>query len=306
MRTIAQPSARSLLRSGRRGAREDGMRIGSIGLGAMGRPMAERLAAAGHAVAGLDRDPARRADGAMPAADLAELVAGADALLLSLPDSPAVEAVMEGVLARAAPGLLVVDTSTADPLSTRAIQARAAERGVAFVDAPVSGGATGAAEGRLLAMLGGADADLDRAEALLAPLTRQVVRCGGPGAGNVAKLVNNLLCSAHLLLAGEALALGEAAGLDPRALAAVLAAGSGRSAAIETNLPAWVLSGTYDSGFTMGLMAKDVRLARALGEAVAALGPLSRATAASVAQGEARFGAAADFNRLVDLGRGEA
>ncbi|MGJ3263644.1 MAG: NAD(P)-dependent oxidoreductase [Salinarimonas sp.] len=282
------------------------MRIGAIGLGAMGRPMAERLAAAGHAVTGLDRDPARRAEGVTPAADLAGLVAGAEALLLSLPDSSAVEAVMEAVLAQAAPGLLVVDTSTADPLSTRAIQARAAATGVAFVDAPVSGGATGAAEGRLLAMLGGANADLARAEALLAPLTRQVVRCGRPGAGNVAKLVNNLLCSAHLLLAGEALALGEAAGIDQLALAAVLAAGSGRSAAIETNLPAWVLSGTYDSGFTMGLMAKDVRLARALGEAVAALGPLSRATAASVAQGEAHFGAAADFNRLVDLGRGEA
>ncbi|MGP9819959.1 NAD-binding protein [Salinarimonas sp. NSM] len=132
------------------------------------------------------------------------------------------------------------------------------------------------------------------------------MRCGGPGAGNVAKLVNNLLCSAHLLLAGEALALGEAAGIDPRALAAVLAAGSGRSAAIETNLPTWVLSGTYDSGFTMGLMAKDVRLARALGEAVGALGPLSQAVAQTVAAGEARTGAAADFNRLVDLGRGEA
>lgn len=282
------------------------MRIGCVGLGAMGRPMAERLAAGGHAVGGYDRDPARDAAGIVRARSLDAVLEGAEALLLSLPDSPAVEALMADVLARARPGLLVVDTSTADPLSTRRLQGQAAARGVGFVDAPVSGGAKGAAEGRLLAMLGGADADLDRAEALLAPLTRQVVRCGGPGAGNVAKLVNNLLCSAHLLLAGEALRLGEAAGLDPQALTAVLAAGSGRSAAIETNLPAWVLSRAYDSGFSMGLMAKDVRLAHALGAEVAALGPLAETVAALVADGETRFGAGADFNRLVDLGRGEA
>ncbi|GGK26240.1 NAD(P)-dependent oxidoreductase [Salinarimonas ramus] len=282
------------------------MRIGCIGLGAMGRPMGGRLAAAGHAVTGFDRDPGRRAEGVAPAGGLAEAIAGREALLLSLPDSPAVEAVMEAVYEQGAPGLLVVDTSTADPLSTRAIQERAAARGIGFVDAPVSGGASGAAQGRLLAMIGGAEPDLDRTEALLAPLTRAVVRCGGPGAGNVAKLVNNLMCAAHLVLAGEALRLGEAAGIAPETLAAVLAAGSGRSAAIEVNLPQWVFSGTYDSGFTMGLMAKDVRLARALGEAVEALGPLAEAAAERVAEGEARFGAAADFNRLVDLGRGGA
>ncbi|WP_349371458.1 NAD(P)-dependent oxidoreductase [Salinarimonas sp.] len=282
------------------------MRIGCVGLGAMGRPMAERLAAAGHAVSGYDRDGTRSASGVAPARSLDDVLDGAEALLLSLPDSPAVETVTGDVLAKARPGLLVVDTSTADPLSTRRLQAQAAERGVGFVDAPVSGGAKGAAEGRLLAMLGGADADLDRAEALLAPLTRQVVRCGGPGAGNVAKLVNNLLCAAHLLIAGEALRLGEAAGIDPQALAAVLAAGSGRSAATETNLPAWVLSGAYDSGFSMGLMAKDVRLARGLAGEVAALGPLAEAVATLVAEGEGRFGAGADFNRLVDLGRGES
>jgi 3-hydroxyisobutyrate dehydrogenase len=194
---------------------------------------------------------------------------------------------------------LVIDTSTADPASTRRLQADAASAGIGFVDAPVSGGPAGAAAGRLLVMLGGAADDADRAEALLAPLARAVVRCGGPGAGNVVKLVNNLRCSAHLLRAGEALRLGQAAGVDPATLAAALAAGSGRSAAIEANLPQWVLNETYDSGFTMALMAKDVRLAEALGD----LGPLGAATVGLVQAALAAHGPGADFNRLVDQGR---
>lgn len=273
--------------------------IGVVGLGAMGGRMATRLAQQGVAVLGYDRDPARR-DACPAAADtLSNLLATCDTLLLSLPDSAAVEAVMEEVFAAPRPGRLVIDTSTAAPDSSRRLQARAAAVGEGFVDAPVSGGPAGAAAGRLLVMLGGAPADADRAEALLAPLARAVVRCGGPGAGNVVKLVNNLLCSAHLLLAGEALRLGAAAGVEPETLAAALAAGSGRSAAIEANLPQWVLSGSYDSGFSLGLMAKDVRLAAALGTQ----GPLGGATVAGVARALAQHGPGADFNRLVDEGR---
>jgi 3-hydroxyisobutyrate dehydrogenase len=270
-------------------------RIGVIGLGAMGGPMAARLAAAGFAVRGYDRDPAKRAACPEAVETFAE-AADADALILSLPTSAVIEAVMAEILAAPRPGLLVIDTSTADPASTRRLQAEAAAQGVAFVDAPVSGGAKGAGEGRLLVMLGGAEADRARARPVLAPLARAVLDCGGPGAGNVVKLINNLLCSAHLLLAGEALRMGEAAGLDPATLTAALAAGSGRSGAIEANLPAWVLNGAYDSGFTLGLMGKDVGLAAALD----GLGPLARATLAGVAAARARFSEAEDFNRLVD------
>lgn len=273
--------------------------IGVVGLGAMGGRMATRLAERRVTVCGFDRDPARRAACPQAADTLHALVGSCETLILSLPDSPAVEAVMAEVLAAPGTVRLVIDTSTADPASTRRLQAKAAAAGIGFVDAPVSGGPAGAAAGRLLVMLGGAAPDADRAEAVLAPLARAVVRCGGPGAGNVVKLVNNLLCSAHLLLAGEALRLGEAAGVAPETLAAALAAGSGRSAAIEANLPTWVLNEGYDSGFTMGLMAKDVRLAEALG----ALGPLGAATAALVQAALAAHGPGADFNRLVDHGR---
>ena len=273
--------------------------IGVVGLGAMGGRMLTRLAQKRVAVCGFDRDAARRAACPQAVDSLDALLDASDTVILSLPDSPAVEAVMGLVLAAPRAGRLVIDTSTADPASTRRLQAQAATAGVAFVDAPVSGGPAGAAAGRLLVMLGGAPADADRAEALLAPLARAVVRCGGPGAGNVVKLVNNLLCSAHLLLAGEALRLGEAAGVDPETLAAALAAGSGRSAAIEVNLPQWVLTDAYDSGFSLALMAKDVRLAEALG----ALGPLGTATAGLVATALAQHGPGADFNRLVDQGR---
>ncbi|TVQ54813.1 MAG: NAD(P)-dependent oxidoreductase [Rhodobacteraceae bacterium] len=270
-------------------------RVSVIGLGAMGAPMAARLAGAGLSVRGFDRDAAKREACPWAVERFAEAL-DADALILSLPNSAVVEAVTAEALATARPGLLIVDTSTADPASTRRLQAQAAAQGVGFVDAPVSGGAKGAAEGRLLVMLGGAPDDRERARAVLAPLARAVLDCGGPGAGNVVKLINNLLCSAHLLLAGEALRMGEAAGLDAETLAAALAAGSGRSGAIEANLPAWVLNGAYDSGFTLGLMGKDVGLAAALD----GLGPLAGATLAQVAAARARFADGEDFNRLVD------
>lgn len=270
-------------------------RVSVIGLGAMGAPMTARLAEAGRAVRGFDSDAAKRAGCPWAVESVAEAL-DADALILSLPNSAVVEAVTAEALATARPGLLIVDASTADPASTRRLQAQAAAQGVGFVDAPVSGGAKGAAEGRLLVMLGGAPEDKERARAVLAPLARAVLDCGGPGAGNVVKLINNLLCSAHLLLAGEALRMGAAAGLDAETLAAALAAGSGRSGAIEANLPAWVLNGAYDSGFTLGLMGKDVGLAAALD----GLGPLAEATLAQVAAARTRFADGEDFNRLVD------
>lgn len=274
--------------------------VAVVGLGAMGAAMAARLAASGLVVKGWDRDPEKRAACPQAVETLQRTTSAFGVALLSLPASPAVEEVTGALLPLLSPGALIVDASTADPASTRALQARAAAVGVGYVDAPVSGGPAGAAAGRLLVMMGGEDADVARAEAAMAPLARAVVRCGGPGAGNVVKLVNNLLCSAHLLLAGEALRIGEAAGLDPQVLAAALAQGSGRSGAVEANLPQWVLSGTYDSGFSLGLMAKDVALAERLG----ALGPLSQAAAALVADALAARGPGADFNRLVDEGRG--
>jgi 3-hydroxyisobutyrate dehydrogenase len=127
-----------------------------------------------------------------------------------------------------------------------------------------------------------------------------VVRCGGPGAGHVVKLVNNMLCAAHLALAGEALRLGEAAGVDAATLVEALNAGSGRSGVTEVNMPAWILSGAFDSGFTMGLMRKDVKLAHDVAVALGALGPMSERAAEGWRESAATLDNAQDFNRMAE------
>lgn len=278
-------------------------RVGIVGLGNMGLPMAHTLTRAGLRVSGTDLSAERRKafEGAAP--DLAALVAACDVVVLSLPNSAIVESVLgDGSELRA--GKLVIDTSTADPASTRRLQPMLARLGIGFVDAPVSGGAAGAADGQLLVMAGGEAADLARAMPVLKPLARKIVACGGPGAGNVVKLVNNHLAAAHLALAGEALGLAVAAGVSPEVLLEALNSGSGRSAATEVNLPRWVMSGKFDSGFTMALMRKDVRLAGALAEALGFEGALSRATRDVWARSVDRLADGEDFNRIVELARG--
>lgn len=270
------------------------MTIGVVGLGAMGGRVAERLEDAGARLLRWDADPARRSAPALGA------LAVADAVLLSLPDDTACDQVTDSLLADARPGLLIIDTSTTSPDGARARQARAAASGVGYVDAPVSGGPAGAESGALTVMLGGLEADLDRAETLLAPLAGRLLRCGGPGTGAALKLANNLLLAGHLMLAGEAMRLASDAGIAPETLVAALSAGSGRSAAIEVNLPKWVLSESYDSGFSLALMAKDVALAARLANG---LGPIGSSVAQQTEAALDRFGPGADFNRLVDHGR---
>jgi len=268
--------------------------VGVVGLGAMGLPMAETLAAAGLAVKGFDLDCGRRA--LLPGAvDTLAAVAEADAIVLSLPNDGVVKAVAGELLPLLRAGSLLVDTSTVAPQTARAVQADAAARGVGYVDAPVSGGAAGAAAGSLLVMAGGTDDDVARARPVLDPLARLVVHCGGPGAGAVVKLANNMLCAGQLLLAGEALRLADANGVSAEALLDAVNRGSGRSAVTEVNLPRWVLSGTFDSAFSLGLMAKDVTLAEGLSGA----GILSAEIARRWREAAETLGAGEDFNRIV-------
>ncbi|WP_237217889.1 NAD-binding protein, partial [Falsiroseomonas oryziterrae] len=162
--------------------------------------------------------------------------------------------------------------------------------------APVSGGPAGAGAGSLTVMAGGAAEALEAARPVLARIAARIVHVGEAGAGQVAKLVNNLLVATHLVAAAEALRIGEAAGVPVASLLPVVNAASGRSAATEVNLPRWVLSGSFDSGFTAGLMRKDVRLAMELASAVGAdPGACGRAAAAWEA---APVGDDADFNRV--------
>lgn len=274
------------------------MRVAVIGLGAMGLPMARRIAAAGHDLVAWDLSPHRRAEAAGIALDR-HAARGVEAMVLSLPHDAAVLAVAEAILAAPpAPGAVVLDCSTVAPETPRALAPRFAEAGLAWVDAPVSGGPAGAAAGTLTVMAGAAPGVLDRARPVLDAIAGKVVQVGGPGAGAVAKLVNNLLVGAHLLAAAEALRMGERAGVDIAALLAVVNGASGRSAATEVNFPRWITSGSFDSGFTAGLMRKDLRLAGALAAATGGAHSISAAVLAAWAASGVED--TADFNRVAE------
>jgi 3-hydroxyisobutyrate dehydrogenase len=271
------------------------MRVGVVGLGRMGAAMADRLCATGADVAGWDLHADRRAAAATLAVGDVTAVAAA-LVVLSLPDDKAVGAVLAELLPHLPRGAVIADTSTLDPMAARRFEREAATLGLHYLDAPVSGGPAGAAAGTLSMMVGGAAEALEQARPALSRIAARILHVGGPGAGQVAKLVNNLLVATHLVTAAEALRLGARAGVSPEALLPVVNAASGRSAATEVNFPRWILSGGFDSGFTAGLMRKDVRLALGLADAVGVeLDACARAAAAWLGDGVPD---AEDFNRL--------
>lgn len=273
-----------------------------IGLGNMGMAMLTRLASLGAAPIGWDLDPAKRAaaeaHGATTPAELPE--AAAKVVILSLPNEAAVTAVLAQLLPALPAGSVIVDTSTLAPGAVRGFAGQAEAAGCAYLDAPVSGGPAGAAAGTLAMMIGGETAALEHARPVLEKLAAKILHIGPSGAGQVAKLVNNLLVATHLVTAAEALRLGAAAGVPPAALLPVLNGATGRSAATEVNWPRWIASGTFDSGFSAGLMRKDVRLALAM--AAEAGCPLD-ATARAAAAWESLTSVpdSADFNRVPAL-----
>jgi 3-hydroxyisobutyrate dehydrogenase len=274
-------------------------RAGLIGLGRMGAAMLGRLVAAGVAVRAHDAAPAARAaaQGAAEGAEQPGSAAGCAAplVLLSLPDAAAVAEVLDALWPALPPAAVIADCSTLGAHDARRFAADAAARGFAYLDAPVSGGPAGAAAGTLAMMVGGEAAALDRARPILGHLATRIHHVGGPGAGQVAKLANNLLVATHLMAAAEALRMADAAGVPPEALLPVVNAASGRSAATEVNWPRWIASGSFDSGFAAGLMRKDVRLALAL--AAEAGAPLAVCAAAAALWEESAVGDAEDFNR---------
>ncbi|BDG72172.1 NAD(P)-dependent oxidoreductase [Roseomonas fluvialis] len=274
--------------------------VAVIGLGNMGMAMLGRLVGPGTPPRAHDLDAGKRAAAAALGAEVPDTLAGAvgEVIVLSLPSEAATAAVLAPLLSVLPPGAVVADTSTLSPVAVRGFAEQAAARGCAYLDAPVSGGAAGAAAGTLAMMVGGDAAALAAARPVLDRLATRIVHIGGSGAGQVAKLVNNLMVATNLVVAGEALRLGVRAGVPPEALLPVINGATGRSAATEVNWPRWIASGTFDSGFTAGLMRKDVRLALGLAEAVGA--PLD-ATARAAAAWDGLAAAVpddADFNRL--------
>jgi 3-hydroxyisobutyrate dehydrogenase len=284
------------------------MQVAVIGLGAMGLAMAERLAERGEAVRGWDRDPARRRLAEAAGVAVAEEAAtGAEVVILSLPNDEAVRAVAATLPAAGmmADGV-VVDTSTVAPETPRALAPRFAATGLAWLDAPVSGGPHGARAGRLTMMVGGEAEALARAMPVLEAIAAKVVHVGTSGAGAVAKLANNLLVAAHLLTAAEVLRLARRAGVDAEAALSVINGASGRSAATEVNFPRWILPGSFDSGFTAGLMRKDVRLALELAGRVGGGGTLMEEVGRLWMQAS-HVPDGADFNRVAaELWQAEA
>ncbi|WP_042270474.1 NAD(P)-dependent oxidoreductase [Paraburkholderia heleia] len=282
--------------------------VGVIGLGNMGRGMALSLKRGGFNVLGFDAAPGVAAklqeEGVQARASISDITRDADVLILSLPTSDIVEQVVlgeGGVAASAKPGLIVVDTTTAEPGSTRKVAAALAERKVGFVDGPVSGGPKGAATATMTMVLGGSDADVAAVEPILAVMSAKRVHVGPVGAGHVTKIINNMLTGVHLLAASEAVRAAEANGVDPEKLVEALNGGSGKNSATLTNYPTWIFNGKFDSGFTMKLMRKDVRLAMALLDSADATAPIAKEAGRLWAASADSIGDAEDFNRIVQF-----
>ncbi|MFG0875623.1 3-hydroxyisobutyrate dehydrogenase [Aeromonas mytilicola] len=257
-------------------------RIGFIGLGNMGGPMAANLARAGHAVRVFDLMPESVAKaiaaGCIAAGDAREAVTGCDLAISMLPAGEHVRGLWlsegggQDLLGALPAGAQVIDCSTIDVASARAVGDAAKARGIRFLDAPVSGGVTGAAAGTLTFIVGGESADFEAARPILACMGQNLFHAGALGAGQIAKMCNNMLLAIHMAGTAEALALGVKEGLDPGVLSTIMGKSSGNNWSLERynpwpgvmeNAPA---SRGYEGGFMTRLMVKDLGLAMALAE----------------------------------------
>ena len=269
------------------------MRIGFIGLGNMGGPMAENLVKAGHQVVGFDVAAAARerlaAAGGAAAAGIAGAVAGAEIVITMLPAGPQVRAVYDGadgVLAAAPAGVLLVDSSTIDVATARAVAERAAARGFDMLDAPVSGGVAGAAAASLTFMVGGSAAGFGRARPVLEAMGKTIVHAGPAGNGQAAKICNNLMLGISMIGVSEAFALADRLGLDRQTLFDISSKSSGQCWSLTSYcpapgpVPAAPSNRDYAPGFTAAMMLKDLKLAQAAAQEAGAASPLGAAAAA--------------------------
>nr|WP_224058141.1 3-hydroxyisobutyrate dehydrogenase [Streptomyces kanamyceticus] len=247
--------------------------IGFIGLGHMGGPMAANLVKEGHRVLGHDLMPELLAqaveNGVEAAGSSANAAATADVVITMLPAGRHVLGLYrdEGLLAAARPGTLFIDCSTIDVADARAAHEAATAAGMRALDAPVSGGVVGAEAGTLTFMAGGGGAEFAEADPLLAVMGKKAVHCGGPGAGQAAKICNNMILGISMIAVSEAFVLGESLGLSHQALFDVASTASGQCWALTVNcpvpgpVPASPANRDYRPGFAAPLMAKDLGLA---------------------------------------------
>jgi 2-hydroxymethylglutarate dehydrogenase len=238
--------------------------VGFIGVGNMGNPMALNVLKAGFPMTVFDMNPKAMANlldaGARKAGSASEVVDGSEIVLTSLPASPDVEAVYlgpGGLVDRAKPGTILVDLSSVLPSTPKKIEPRAKERGVHFLEAPVSGGVSGARAATLAIMVGGEATPLERARPVLRAIGPNIFHVGPVGAGNTVKAINNMMACVNGLAMMEGLALGVKAGLDPMTVYEVVKASSGGSKALE-RIPRAIVPREFEPGFKVALMNKDL------------------------------------------------
>ena len=293
------------------------MKIAFIGLGNMGGPMAMNLLKAGHTVSAFDLSKEAcakfAADGLPIAASAAATLEGAEVVVSMLPASAHVEGLylgsdgQPGILEKIAPGTLVIDSSTIAAASSRKVAEAAARRGIAVLDAPVSGGTGGAIAGTLTFMVGGSTQDLERARPLLDTMGANIFHAGAAGAGQTAKICNNMLLGVLMIGTSEAIALGVANGLDPKVLSEIMRRSSGGNWALEkyNPLPGVMetapASKNYAGGFGTDLMLKDLGLAQENAAAVRAATPLGGLARSLYAAHSLAGHGALDFSSVIKL-----
>jgi 3-hydroxyisobutyrate dehydrogenase len=293
-------------------------KIGFIGLGNMGLPMAQNLIKVGHSVAGFDvnEDAIERlaADGGRLAHSLADACTDADTVITMLPAGEQVRQVYveaDGVLAAALPGTLLIDCSTIDVESARAVAQAAHQRGLAMIDAPVSGGVAGAQAATLTFMVGGSEDAFARARPVLENMGKTIVHAGGPGNGQAAKICNNMILGASMIVVCEAFLLAEKLGLEAQKLFDISSKSSGQCWSMTSYCPVPGLVPTspanrdYQAGFTAAMMLKDLKLSQAAARATRATTPLGAGSTAVYERFVDSGGAGVDFSGIIRYLRGE-
>lgn len=283
--------------------------IAFLGLGNMGGPMAANLVAAGHTVHAFDVVPelrdAAEAKGANVFDSAAAAVADADVVVTSLPNGAVVKAVYDEVVPAAKAGALLIDTSTISVDDARAIHEQATAGGLAQIDAPVSGGIKGATAGTLAFMVGGDDEAFERAKPVLEPMAGKIIHCGASGAGQAAKLCNNMVLAVQQIAIGEAFVLAEKLGLPAQSLFDVITGATGNCWSVHTNcpvpgpVPTSPANNDFKPGFATALMNKDLGLAMAAVESSGAKAPLGT-HAAEIYSDFAKEHAAKDFSAIIE------
>ena len=281
--------------------------LGFVGVGRMGGPMASRLLDAGYSLTIFDTSAEALkplvARGASAASSAETVASASDVVIMSLPTPPIVQAVSLGErgILKGTRAKTLIDVSTTGPSVAGVVAKACAERGVAWVDSPVSGGVNGAVKGTLAVMVSCAKDTFPTVDPVLKHFGKTFYVGEKPGLAQIAKLANNLLAAAAIVLSSEAMAMGVKAGLDAKVLIDIINAGSGRNSATQDKFPKSILPGTFDFGFATGLSYKDVRLCIDEAEALGVPMVAGAAVRQMLAITNARFGADSDFTSIAKV-----